>query len=427
LDVSFRSKDTDHDRSFRLRASLTLRKISIFTYLEAWAIPHHILRCAWCGDFNHDIIGIDHIVNNGYIIPTGVRRRHSAPYLCFSKHTCKSKTLNKNSVEFISKAYGLTTEAALEKLHSRSQSPFYKENHKTTDDYRKSQSRSPAWFETHNKDRNEWINKANHSRSHQGYIDNNVGDSWYTVQQSKAITLENLIQRYGTNDGHIRHAKWKEGTNASINTYIKKYGKIAGTEHYLKARIHVNSENTNSNLFEDFIVKISTIVVEFPIYQYHMFNLDTVMRFYKFYEVAKDFFGVTTADIECKLIDILPDYRMNCRKIFKNAYSSYSYTDHGTILKSFNEIKIYDYLKSKGLHEYTDFIINGKYPNSTLLYDIYFPSIDVYIEVAGGDSQLYIDHMTKKEQLFGSIILDPKNFKTTLTDIVNRIVKNECK
>ena len=64
---------------------------------------------------------------------------------------------------------------------------------------------------------------------------------------------------------------------------------------------------------------------------------------------------------------------------------------------------------------------------SIIGHDIYFPSIDVYIEVAGGDSQLYIDHMTKKEQLFGSIILDPKNFKTTLTDIVNRIVKNECK
>jgi len=35
--------------------------------------------------------------------------------------------------------------------------------------------------------------------------------------------------------------------------------------------------------------------------------------------------------------------------------------------------------------------------------------------------------MMKKEQLFGSIILDPKNFKTTLTDIIGRIVKNECK
>ena len=423
LNISFRSKNTEHDRSIRLRATLTRKNISIFSYLKIWDIKHHELRCAWCGDFNHDIIGINHYVNNGCIIPTGVRRRHTAQFLCFAKNNCESKKLNKNSIEFVRKAYGINETAALEKIHGRNSSPFYKENHQNINDYKKSQSRSKKWFEENDKDRNAWINKANYSRSYQGYIDSNRESMWNAVQQRKAITLDNFIKKYGAQEGLLKYNKWKDGTNISLISYIKKYGKIKGTEYYLRAHIKRDDYEYNIELFDTFIERVANIVEDCQTYQYHMFNLEKELKFYKFYEVAKDFFGVSVVEIENNIREILPDYRKNLRKIFHNNYSCYSYTDKGTILKSFNEIRIYDYLCSLGLTEFDDFMINGKYPNSSLFYDIWMVSQNIYIEIAGGDSQEYNDRMKKKEQIFGSIILDPKDYKKTITDIINGAIQ----
>lgn len=426
MNITFRSKDTSYQRSLRLRNALTRKNISIFAYLRMWKISHYNLRCAWCGDFNHDIAGIEHYVDNGCIIPTNVFRRHTAPYLCFSKNTCESKKLNKNSVEFITKAYGIDEKDALEKIHSRNSSPFYKENHQNDDDYKKSQSRSKEWFEINGKDRNTWINKANYSRSYQGYVANNNGDDWNIVQQRKAITLENFIKKYGEDDGTIRYTRWKEGTNLSINTYIKKYGKIKGTEQYLRAHIKSTDDVKKCDLYDDFINRIADIVKGCQLHQYHMFNLEKEMKLYKFYEIAKDFFEKSVIELEKDISIILPEYRKNHRKIFNNNYSCYSYTDLGTILKSLNEIRIYDYLSSIGLKEFDDFVVNGRYPNSTLFFDIWLIHQNTYIEIAGGDSQEYKEHMKNKENLFGSIIVDPNNYKQIIIDILNGETKRDC-
>jgi len=418
--IKFRSKDTDHDRSFRLRATLTKNKISIFKYLELWNIEHNKLRCAWCGDYNHDICGIEHTVNDTNIIPTGVRRRHTALYLCFSKHQCLGKKLNKNSVEFISKAYGLSESEALKKIHTRNSSPFYKINHQSIEDYKLSQSRSPDWFKKNKKDRQEWIRKANHSRSYQGYVEKNRGDEWKDIQKRKAITLSALIDKYGVEIGTAKYNQWKENTNLSLATFIKKFGKIQGTTNYLK--VHINHvENTDSNdLISGFIKKVTNIVQRNPLYQYHMYNLEKELRFYKFYDVAKEFFELSLYDIEEYIAKILPNYRTNKRKIFRNNYSCYSYTDCGTILKSFYEIWIYDYLCKIGLKETEDFVFNQRYPNSELFYDIWFIHQNIYVEIAGGDSHTYKEHMLKKEHLFGSIIMDPNDYKTTISNILSK-------
>jgi hypothetical protein len=419
--ISFRAKDKEYDRNYRLRCALTKAHLSIFKYLEVWDINHHKLRCAWCNDYNHDIRNIVHLVDNGNIIPVSVERRHSAPFLCFSKNPCESKKLNKNSVEFISKSYGLSNDQALLFLHSRNKTPFYRTNHESLDNYKISQSRSNDWFSKNKKDRDEWINKANYSRSVVSYASRGEEKRWKEIQKSKGISLDSMISRYGQEIGKIKYNHWKEEIDLSLDTYIRKYGKIKGTEQYLKTRMAKNDQCTNEvTLFEQFLHKIISIIKNHPLYEYNLFNIDKIMKYYKFYQIGKEFFELTAKDLNDEISKISDVYRKNHRRIFYNKWAQYSYTENGTILKSLNEIRVYDFLIMHGLKENDDFSINGRYPNSKLCYDVYLKIYDVYIEIAGGTSLEYKKHMEEKNLKFNSVILDPKDYKETLLAILNR-------
>ena len=63
-----------------------------------------------------------------------------------SNKACRSKKINPNSVEFVSTAYGLSSDEALKYIHTRNKSPFYRENHNSEEDYKKYQIRDSAWY-----------------------------------------------------------------------------------------------------------------------------------------------------------------------------------------------------------------------------------------------------------------------------------------
>jgi hypothetical protein len=386
--------------------------------MQLWDLDHAKLKCAWCGDFNHDIKYINHKVVDGSIIPINIERRHKAPNLCFSKNDCLSKSLNRNSIQFISMAYGISIDEASVFLQSRSKSPFYEKNYKNKDDYIKSQSRSREWFESTGKNRSEWIDKANYSRSVEklGY------DKWAGIQKNKSITLDSMQQKYGEQDGLKKYNEWKQSITTGNDAYIKKYGKIKGTEIYLKNRILSNT----SGSFDDFINYLINIVKKNDLYEYMFFNIEKYMHKQKCYTICKEFFGVDVFQINSAITEKLPEYGTKPRKIFKNKWSYYSYTNNGDILKSMNEIKAYDFLLSLNLNDGIDFEVNKCYPDSKLHYDLYFPKINTYVEIAGSHDAEYRQHLKNKKTQFDTvIIIEPEHYKTQLSKIVEKL--NECK
>lgn len=424
FNIAFTSEDEPVARIRALKGRLTKGNISIFAYLQIWGIAHYELRCAWCKDHNHDIKFIEHEVINGEIHPTKVRSRYKAPYLCYSKtNQCESKKLNRNSIQFITKAYGLNEDQALEFLHKRSKSPFYPANHPDLESYKRSQSRGLEWWKTSAKDRNTWIAKANHSRSLQGYIDKH-GDHgyhlWKQKQKLKVISLERFIEQYGASEGSQRYQQWTEATSHSLDSYITKYGKIKGPEKYIQKWVSFKSyiPHTDDTL-KNAIERITQIVSQNPMHEYQTFNVDKEMKYYKWYHTVKDYYDLSTTEVDTLIQSNMSTYKSRSRQIFKNPYSYYSYTNLGTILKSNFEILVYDYLIDLGLVEEQEFMINKRYPCSTLVYDLWLIRPNVYLELAGMmTNKNYSEHMRFKEQNLSSIIIYPETYKDQIQTIL---------
>ncbi len=421
--ISFTCNDDPVERIRRLRGALTRNKISIFEYLKQWNISHYQLRCAWCNDHNHDIQYIEHEVHNREIHPISVKRRFKAQFLCFAKNTCASKTLNKNSIEFIEKAYGMDPQKAHEHLHSRNKTPFYPCNHTNSESHKKSQSRSKEWWESTGKDRDSWISKANYSRSLEGYVTKHGTQGvglWKEVQKLKSMTLDRLIDKHGEEEGKSLYNLWKMSITHDLPTYLRKYGKIQGTQQYLEKWITFKTDQgASEDTFDSFIGRVASLAEKNPLHVYNTFNIDNECKYYSWYNVAKEFYSISSQQIDWLVRSKLPAYKTHQREIFKNKYSYYSYSNCGTILKSRLEILVYDYLLTKGLHENQDFKINQKYPNTTLFYDLYLIKPNLYIEIAGNMGNLdYANHMRFKEQTFSSIIIYPHSYQQQLNQIL---------
>ncbi len=58
-------------------------------------------------------------------------------------------------------------------------------------------------------------------------------------------------------------------------------------------------------------------------------------------------------------------------------------------------------------------LFNGKYPNSNLYFDFYFPKLDMYLEIAGRlDINDYVDRMIFKMKKFNAIVIKPRKHLT---------------
>ena len=67
-------------------------------------------------------------------------------YHCHQGRKCKGSLLNPNSIEYVSTSFKITEDAALEFIHRRNNTPFYKENHKSTIEYKNFQAHDLNWF-----------------------------------------------------------------------------------------------------------------------------------------------------------------------------------------------------------------------------------------------------------------------------------------
>jgi hypothetical protein len=229
-----------------------------------------------------------------------------------------------------------------------------------------------------------------------------------------------MVEQYGQADGETRYKSWLEGTSHSLAAYVKKYGAIQGTEKYLRKWIYFKTDlEHQEDTFESAIIRLIDVVSSNPLHVYITFNLDKEMRQIQWYDVLKDYYNISTHELDKILKERMSTYKVNPRKIFYNSYSYYSYTNLGTILKSSTEILIYDYLTSLGLIEDTDFKVNQRYPDSSLVYDFCLVPQKTYLEIVGNMQDItYANHMYKKQETFDSVLIYPHSYKDQLNQIL---------
>lgn len=183
----------------------------------------HTRYCAFCGRVNNTWY-FTYTISGTSITITGIEYKKPLFYCFNQKNTdCKGKVMNPNSVEMVSKIYGVDNDEALKIIHNRNSTPFYNKNHESEHAYKDYQSHKNLGEDEKRKS----TEKANHSRSLVGYIERFGADGerlWKESQAKKAITLESMTLRYGTEEGKRRFEQWLKDVSPTVDNYIKWYG-----------------------------------------------------------------------------------------------------------------------------------------------------------------------------------------------------------
>lgn len=180
------------------------------------------------------------ILEDNYLYLSSFTRNDNLSF-CRQKE-CPGKKLNPNSKEFVSKSRGISEEEAINLIHSRNKSPFYKENHISEEEYRRSQSRNEEYFiqrygEEEGKRRAKKMFDQISLKNSTVYISQTKGyDKAEEVNAKKAITLDNMIRVHGEVEGKIIYQNWKNKIGRSLENYILSYGEDKGKELYHKYR-----------------------------------------------------------------------------------------------------------------------------------------------------------------------------------------------
>jgi hypothetical protein len=242
-----------------------------------------IKKCNFCECYSDYKLSFDfEIFRKGYLI-TDFKIIYDKLYCKGKNKKCEGKKLNPNSIEFVSKSMNLSKEDAIKHIHNRNKSPFYKENHKDIDSYKKYQRRDIEFFNGSEKKFNDFKNKLKYSHTLNYYIDkygeekgkniyekiNEKKDSsslLYFIKKNKGNeekaliefnnkndkciqNLSNYIKRHGEEDGIILYNEYKERKKKmnSLDNYIKKYGNIEGKKRRKEWLEKITKNNWYSN------------------------------------------------------------------------------------------------------------------------------------------------------------------------------------
>lgn len=201
---------TDYEENkFTLKAYVRKKVGLHFSDPVKWVIDNGrtegLKRCIFCGElvnFKLEPFVKDNKVYGRVIY--GKKDKVCGHHVTETSKNCKSKKLNPNSIEYVSKVFGVSTEEANQIILRRNKSPFYKTNFSSEEEYRKAQSRGVEFYKKKYGD--EWEEKylqANHNKS--------IGHKY-----------ETYVQKYG-----VAHADelMKKHDSMSIQFHKKKYGK----------------------------------------------------------------------------------------------------------------------------------------------------------------------------------------------------------
>ena len=328
LGISLSDEEVRHilESKNRIARLLRVKKITglyaktLYKYLDDNIGDSAFIKCGFCGSiklftsFDYKIVG-----NNLFLCDVN----YSKPVMICSRRdtdatlNCKSKMLNPNSKEFVMSAYGFSTEAeANEFILSRNKSPFYRNNHNSDAEYKKSQRRDaefygsvdtwktikskiakrcskPGLIEAHGLGRAEEICRSKDSSSKE-HFKNKYGSDWevhYNDKKNRCKQdLAAHIRRYGEVVGNIKYAEFiancadaknlfnsqlsKEESRLRYDTSSKEYFKRTRgddwerhyTEKVRKTAVHASKASAESLKFYELLIdKIAWMNLEYYI------------------------------------------------------------------------------------------------------------------------------------------------------------------
>jgi hypothetical protein len=181
-----------------LKISLTRKnKISIQEYCNK-EFNFKIEKCGFCNNYSQIDIDFEFIsYKNSYLLIV-IDISYPNNYFYCKKTGCPGKKLNPNSIEFVSKSKKINKKNAIKIIHERNNSPFYKENYSSIEEYKNYQS----------------LNKRLNENEYNNYIKN--------LKYSK--TIEYYYDKYGKEEGKkIWDDIQTKKDSMSFNFFLKKY------------------------------------------------------------------------------------------------------------------------------------------------------------------------------------------------------------
>lgn len=352
--------------------------------------------CGFCGRevpyrlsymIQNDIISV-----SGFI--PGKNTNISAPFYC-GHSLCEGKSLNRNSVEFVSVAYDLSTDDAIKYIHERNKSPFYPSSHQSVE----------------------------HHRQYQRNQSLKVTDDGYASGASKR-SLEHLMASLGTEAGKQQYDTVCSKKKHTKQSYIDRYGQERGMLLWLKQKNVRSAIQLNTS--EDLYNLVLSALEDTNVDELITTRPDHIIKLKYGYPITKRFvdFDTTLEQVLTQVLTDRPDLsRFDPSSITKTVFGYWSHTDKGTLLRSKAERSVYTMLHSAGLTEDVDFFIDKPYNiNSKHRYDFYFPAIDTYIEMAGMlNDPVYYNALNQKIKSYNVVVVTPNNYITKIKDLINAV------
>lgn len=156
-------------------------------------------------------------------------------FYCYGDNkNCPGIKMNSNSIEYVAATLNLNEVEAKEYIHNNNRSPFYKENHNTLDQYKRSQTRDLSFFINKHGETlgiqkfQKYSNDHRYYTSKQYQIDKfgeDIGIKiWEEISRKKAITLSNLQDKYGTKLGANKYNNWLASVSKSNLELVELHG-----------------------------------------------------------------------------------------------------------------------------------------------------------------------------------------------------------
>lgn len=415
--ITITFKHSIHDAQNLVTRSLkiSLKKRGLIEIFNKVINLHEKRKCSFCdGEVNrNNFILAYHEHANGVIVSSGGHpkdKEYGNYHVCINSK-CRSTKLNPNSVEFVSGAYRISREEALQVIHSRNSSPFYVENYESNDEYISHQSHSE-------------MSDADRKSAHEKRL-----STYY-------FNKEKFINTYGVDI-------WKESQqvkdSSSIEYFIKKHGEIEGPQYFLdkiKRTTHFrpnidaeysvilkwwNSQYSNFDTTEKFKEECKR-----RLSRYGLIGQCIVISQVENIDPAAELFFAYGKRVY-KIIDLfdylsIPKEVLKIKNQFHTKMYSYSSIVDGLFFRSDKELSFY--LTIKDIVDCNVVSTNRKYDGDNLYFydmEINYKGETHFIEICSNIDASYVQKMLLKSKKYNAILIVPSKFKQFAYDIENGV------